>query len=304
MTTAAGTRRQERRPLPRQVRPVQNETTVSFVQRLAHANHIRADDLTEYLNARMTTSGRHIRVSLQILADAAGIDAGHLIHALPQLQAGPARPGIVPSPVTSAEVRLACRRCMAGRNIFSAVTVLTWTDQNVCLRHQLWTGHGVTIIEDQADVTGMPEVGRAQARHQRLAHHHGLWRVRDCYETAERTIDWSSRESFISGSKTGGHTAIPGRQSYRYVAPLLRLRLLLPRSRQRPQRACLTLLAADGRGRRYRRRAPLLPPGCGQRPYHRHSTGEHPAPQLDRGTPRGTQTWLKLVARSPIAFCH
>jgi len=215
MTTAAGTRRQERRPLPRQVRPVQNETTVSFVQRLAHANHIRADDLTEYLNARMTTSGRHIRVSLQILADAAGIDAGHLIHALPQLQAGPARSGIVPSPVTSAEVRLACRRCMAGRNIFSAVTVLTWTDQNVCLRHQLWTGHGVTTIEDQADVTGMPEVGRAQARHQRLAHQHGLWRVRDCYETAERTIDWSSRESssrtarqerirrFLAASRTG-----------------------------------------------------------------------------------------------------
>lgn len=215
MTTAAGTRRQERRPLPRQVRPVQNETTVSFVRRLAHANHIRADDLTEYLNARMITSGRHIRVSLQMLADAAGIDAGHLTHALPQLQAGPARSGIVPSPVTSAEVRLACRRCMAGRNIFSAVTVLTWTDQNVCLRHQLWTGHGVTTIEDQADLTGMPEVGRAQARHQRLARHHGLWRVRDCYETAERAIDWSSRESssrtarqerirrFLAASRTG-----------------------------------------------------------------------------------------------------
>lgn len=193
MTTAACTRRRERRPLPRQVRPVQNETTVSFVQRLAHANHIRADDLAEYLNARMITSGRHIRVSLQILADAAGIDAGHLIHALPQLQASPARSGIVPSLVTSAEMRLACRRCMAARNIFSAVTVLTWTDQNVCLRHRLWTGRGVTTIEDQADVTAVPEVGRAQVRHQRLAHHHGLCRVRDCYETAERTIDWSSR---------------------------------------------------------------------------------------------------------------
>jgi len=195
MTVAAGTRRQERRPLPRRVRPVQNETTVSFVQRLAHVNHIRADELAEYLNARMTTSGRHINVSPQVLADAAGIHAGNLIQALPQLQTRPTRSGIIPAPATSAEVRLACRRCMAGRNIFSAVTVLTWTDQNVCLRHQLWTGHGVTTIEDQADVTGIPEVGRAQARHRRLARHHGLWRVRDCYETAEKTIDWSSRES-------------------------------------------------------------------------------------------------------------
>lgn len=195
MTTAASTRRQERRPLPRQVRPVQNETTVSFVQRLAHANHIRSDELAEYLNARMTTSGRHTSVSPQVLADAAGIDAGHLIQALPQLQAGPARSGIIRAPVTSAEVRLACGLCMAARNIFSAVPVLTWTDQNVCLRHQLWTGHGVTTIEDQADVTGMPEVGRAHARHQRLARRHGLWRVWDCYETAGKTIDWSSRES-------------------------------------------------------------------------------------------------------------
>jgi hypothetical protein len=83
---------------------------------------------------------------------------------------------------------------MATRNILSPVTVLTWTDQNVCMRHQLWTGHGVTTIEDQPDVRSMPEISRAQARHRRLGRHHGLPHVRDCYETAESTIDWSSRE--------------------------------------------------------------------------------------------------------------
>jgi TniQ len=190
--TTAGSRRRERRPLPRQVPPVQNETTVSYVRRLARANHVRADELAEYLHARMATSGRHISIQPQVLADAAGIDVSHLILALPQLQAGPRATA---THVTSAELQLACRRCMAAKNIFSAVTVLAWTDQNVCLHHQLWTGHGVTDIDDQADVSGLPEISRAQARHQRLARRHGLRRVRASYKTAESAIDWSSRES-------------------------------------------------------------------------------------------------------------
>ena len=191
MTMAADARRRERRPLPRLVPPVQNETTVSYIQRLAHANHIRANELVEYLDARMTTSGRHIFVQPQVLADAAGIDVSHLFLALPQLQA---RPKAAAAYVTSAELWLACRRCMAVRNVFCAVTVLAWADQPVCLRHQLWIGHGVTSIDDQADVTDMPEVSRAQVRHQRLARHHDLRRVGDCYKTAESVIDWSSRE--------------------------------------------------------------------------------------------------------------
>lgn len=191
-TTAAGARRRERRPLPCQVRLVQNETTLSLIQRLAQANHIRADHLAGYLNARASTSGRYITVAPQVLADAAGIDASHLIRALPQLRPRPAGRGENPADITDAEARLACRCCMAAKNIFSAVTVLAWTDRNVCLRHQLWTGHGVTIIGDQADVTRMPEVSRAQTRHLRLARNHGLRSVRDCYATAENIIDWST----------------------------------------------------------------------------------------------------------------
>jgi TniQ len=192
MTTTADIRRRARRPLPRRIRPLRNETTISFVQRLARANHIRADELIEYLDAGMTTSGRHISASPQVLADTAGMDVGHLLQALPQLQVAP---GPASSHVTSAEVRLACRRCMAARNIFYAVTVLAWTDQNVCPRHQLWVGQGVTTIADQADISGLPDIGRAHVRHQRLARRHGLWRVWDCYNTAESTIDWSTRET-------------------------------------------------------------------------------------------------------------
>ena len=38
----------------------------------------------------------------------------------------------------------------------------------MCLRHQLWTGHGVAAIEDQADISGIAE--SQTARQQRLRH--------------------------------------------------------------------------------------------------------------------------------------
>lgn len=202
MTTPAAARRRKGRPLPRQVRPVQNETTVSFVRRLAHANHIPADKLIEYLDAWMNTNGRDIRISPQNLADAARIDVRHLLQALPQLQVQAPRseeellePHEPSARLISTELRPACRRCMAGKGIFTVVTVLAWTDTNLCMRHQLWTGHGVTSIEDQAEIAGIPEIGQAQTRLSRLCRHRGSRDIWYSYETAEAIIDWSSREA-------------------------------------------------------------------------------------------------------------
>jgi hypothetical protein len=222
MTMPAAARRRKPRPLPRRVRPVQNEITVSFVRRLARANQIRPDELIKHLNAWMSTSGRDISVSPQSLADASGIDVRHLLQALPLLE--------VQAPVSeeelreprepserrmSAELRPACRRCMAAKGIFTAVTVLAWTDTNLCLRHQLWTGHGVTSVEDQADIAGIPEIGQAQTRLSRLSRRRGSQEIWYSYETAEAIIDWSSREAssqtarqerlrrLLAGSATG-----------------------------------------------------------------------------------------------------
>jgi hypothetical protein len=201
MTTPPADRRRKGRPLPRKVRPVQNEITLSFVRRLAHANHIRADKLIDYLDAWMNTNGRDILISPQDLADAAGIDVRHLLRALPQIQVqAPVdedellEPYQPPARLTSTELRLACRHCMAAKGIFTAVTVLARTDRNLCLRHQLWTGHGVAAIEDQADIAGIPEIGQAQARLGRLCRRRGPRGVWYSYETAEAIIDWSSRE--------------------------------------------------------------------------------------------------------------
>lgn len=231
MTKPAATRPRKQRPLPRKVQPVENETTVSFVRRLAKANHIRPDELISYLGAWMSTSGRAISVSPRNLADAAGTDVRHLFRALPQLQ-GQAEPeadwaGEPPDRLMgmATEIRLACRRCMAAKGIFTAVTVLAWTDENLCLRHQLWTGHGVAAVEDQADVSAIPEIGRAQIRLSRLFRRCGPRNIWYAYQIAEAVIEWSSRESssqtarqerlrrFLASTATG---ALP--RSYDYAA--------------------------------------------------------------------------------------
>jgi hypothetical protein len=113
----------------------------------------------------------------------------------------------------SAELRPACRRCMAAKGIFTAVTVLAWTDTNLCLRHQLWTGHGVTSIEDQAGIAGIPEIGQAQTRLSRLCRRRGPRDIWYSYETAEAVIDWSSREasSLTPRQERLRHLLPPGR---------------------------------------------------------------------------------------------
>jgi len=104
---------------------------------------------------------------------------------------------------------------LTAKGIFSAVTILAWTDKNLCRRHQLWTGHGVTSIEDQADIASIPEIGQAQARISRLARHRGPRGIWHSYRTPEDIIDWYSRESssrtarqerlrhFLASSSTG-----------------------------------------------------------------------------------------------------
>jgi hypothetical protein len=71
----------------------------------------------------------------------------------------------------------------------------------------------------------MPEVGRAQSRHQRLVRHNGRRRVLDNYTAAENAIDWSSREPSSRTARqervlrllAASHTGILPR-SYDYAA--------------------------------------------------------------------------------------
>ncbi|MFL6073142.1 MAG: TniQ family protein [Mycobacteriales bacterium] len=199
-SAAVGWLRWRPRPLPRRVSPVQDETISSYLRRLAAANHIRADELVDFLLPRPRSplaASRDLEVSLPALATVSTINPVHLAHALPEIR---------PQLTDQSSLRIAgrttvkspnrtqpaCRRCMAAKNITTTVAIWARPDQNVCLRHQLWIGRGADRPEDQADIADLPEIGNAQIRHRNLIRRHGLRRVRYFYLPAQEIIDWST----------------------------------------------------------------------------------------------------------------
>lgn len=194
-------------PLPRRVTPVQDETVFSFLHRLAQANHIRGDELLAYLVIRLRRPWAPTRapdVSLQALSVISGHTTHCLAHALPEIRPQLADQSslqvigrtTVKGPNTT---RPACRRCMAAKGITTTVTIWARRDQNVCLRHQLWIGHGADRSKDQVEVADLPEIGRAHTRHRNLIRRHGLGRVRYFYPDAEEIIRWSAEFPCDSG---------------------------------------------------------------------------------------------------------
>jgi TniQ protein len=212
MTTWTDVRRPGKlRPLPRGVSPVQDETTASYVHRLALANHIDDRELYCHLNPRLAGSqGLHRRreTSLEALAAVSAISAIHLAHALPEIRSQftdqDALHVLGRTTVKGPNVeRVACRRCIATKNITTG-SVIVWArqDQNVCLRHKLWIGKGVRKPEDQVDIADLPEITRAQVRHNNLIRRHGRRRVRYFQHTAEEIIDWSSNNPYSATARS------------------------------------------------------------------------------------------------------
>jgi hypothetical protein len=190
-----------RSPLPRQVTPVHNETLDSFLHRLAAANHMSRHALVEYL-------GPHIRrasmprtpgafaarprtdSAVTVLAQVTGIIPARLSWALPELATNatdrgqPRNVHTMRQAVLVASQRLACRRCMAAKNISIPVLVWMHRDQQVCIRHALWIGYGVTQVAEQVDLRDTPEIIRAGLRHHRLTTRFGRPAVEDCFDDA------------------------------------------------------------------------------------------------------------------------
>jgi hypothetical protein len=78
---------------------------------------------------------------------------------------------------------------MAARGITGPVRIWACHDQNICLRHRLWTGGGVIMPADQADLTGHPDILRAQVRHSRLIRRYDPRLVRVAYQAARDLYD-------------------------------------------------------------------------------------------------------------------
>ncbi|MFF3127820.1 hypothetical protein ACFVRD_37255 [Streptomyces sp. NPDC057908] len=62
----------------------------------------------------------------------------------------------------------------------------TTHDRNVCLRHRLWIGDGITNADEQVDVSRLPDALQAQRHHRNLIARHGRRWVRSAYPDARK----------------------------------------------------------------------------------------------------------------------
>lgn len=160
------------RSLPLAPPPVHRETIGSYLNRLAEANHLTIGNLSSLIGP----SRQHRRVDNRIgywtpdglsrLAALTGRSTSTLIRAMPPL-------GSIGDPlrhlrsateeVVEPRRRLACRLCMARRHIHGLVVRSTPHHEAVCHRHHRWL-----LGDEQHDLTQLPEVLRANLRHQRI----------------------------------------------------------------------------------------------------------------------------------------
>lgn len=193
MATTAGHmfRAGPRRALPRSCRPAQDETTGSYLLRLAAVNRITGADLISYLTA--SQSAPVADVSLASLAIVSGHPPLSLAYALPELRAQHPGHQVMALhgrtlPCAPNTVRPACRRCAAARDGAERIDIWYRHEQNICRAHRLWTGPGADRPRDQPDLTAAPDITHAQTRHLRLIWRYGRQAVHAAYDTAR--IAW------------------------------------------------------------------------------------------------------------------
>jgi hypothetical protein len=153
-------------PLIFQVPPAQHELASSYIARLARLHGFEPDDLWLKATSPIAPAARKRAVDPARLALLTGRPAEYLAGALPELRATPPdwrffrhRP------------QTGCARCDA-RHPGGAVTRVLPHHRYVCLRHNHWIGppdldRPSFILDD------LPEIARAQHRHNRLLRRHG-----------------------------------------------------------------------------------------------------------------------------------
>lgn len=150
------------RPLPRTVWPVQSETVVSYMTRLAHANHMPVRAMHQYLSGSTGSAAPRpewlaaaCRYPLDLLqARLKGLDDGH-------------------NPVQqNLRARPACRWCMARRGIYEPVDCWLPEHKTVCYQHRRWIGAPARKWPDQRNLEHNPAILAAARKHTRMVHRH------------------------------------------------------------------------------------------------------------------------------------
>ncbi|RKN21432.1 hypothetical protein D7147_11820 [Micromonospora musae] len=208
--------------LPVQVRPIQGETTISYVFRLAGANDLArptillgalgqaSRGLTRYL---IDDYDVHLNpLALQRLETFAGTPQGHLKTVLP----GPHHPGNAPPTEVPAirvvkawNLRDHCDHCTARLPGRPAVKVYTLYFPTLCREHRRW-------LATKTDLTNTPEIITAHRRHGRLLAttgdrqwtyqqlHRATWIVSEWARRSFRTVPrlhdrWQARGRLLAG---------------------------------------------------------------------------------------------------------
>ncbi len=164
--------RQSRRlaPLPIPVPLITGEVLISYLGRLATANHLTLADvltvLPPWFHAKIRNhddrSQHHMLApavpqSLHALAHLTGNAPGNLARALPAFGAG--------HPADPVRATTACHKCTASHGISQPIPVHVPAHVQVCTRHGVWQSDG---DQPHLDLTGWPEIIAAQHRASRL----------------------------------------------------------------------------------------------------------------------------------------
>jgi hypothetical protein len=176
--------------LPRSVTPIAGEELISYLTRLAIANHLTLTEVLAVLPSWFSTkiSNRDDRAqhhmlipaaagALRALAHLTGTAPASLTRALPAF--GTADPH---SPVRATT---ACHQCAARRGIHQPVPVHLPAHHKVCTRHGIWLSDAG---QPQLDLAACPEIITAQHRANRLVRRHTPQELMLAYQGAARAI--------------------------------------------------------------------------------------------------------------------
>jgi hypothetical protein len=156
--------------LPRSAAPVTGEELISYLTRLAHANHLTLTEVLAVLPSWFSTktsnsddrAQHHMLIpaadqALRALARLTGTTPASLARALPAFGTADTH-----SPVRATT---ACRRCAARHGIHQPVPVHLPAHRKVCTRHGIWLSDAG---QPQLDLATCPEIIAAQHRASRL----------------------------------------------------------------------------------------------------------------------------------------
>jgi hypothetical protein len=176
--------------LPRPVTPITGEALISYLTRLAHANHLTLTEVLTVLPSWFSTkiSNRNDRAqhhmlipatteALHALAHLTGAPPASLARALPAFGATGAH-----NPVRATT---ACHRCAACHGILQPVPVHLPAHHKVCTRHGIWLSDAG---QPHLDLAACPEIITAQHRANRLLRRCTPQELMLAYQTAARAI--------------------------------------------------------------------------------------------------------------------